>query len=371
MPKLHNAFFRGALALSVVSTLVASTAFSEEKKYQEVSAKPAQFNPNTAVVLSSPAYTFAVEFEALYVQPSGSNLQYAVEAVPLPLASPNWKVYEINPDYHFGFDVGVSCVFQDANTNLKLNWERFQSSDTAAKQVATTDMIGPLFEIGPDADVYKKSDGKVTFDFNTASLLAGVFVDFGNRLHTNLLGGIGFSRIKQTLFSRYSNLDGQTVRTITVPSTFTGAGPQVGLDFACNLYKGFKLTGEFFGSLFVGTQKNQNDYSSLSPALPILGAVSPNNQSTTVSNSTQIIPGLESKLGLCYEVTFKDHYTFKIEAGYKAEIYINAIQSIDMGSEVINIPADPVSVGVFARTFDQTISNFGLAGPYASVVFGF
>src|SRR5271155_3663982 len=56
-------------------------------------------------------YSFEGLFRALYLLPSGSDLYYAAEAIPLPLPSPNWFIEDIRPEYHFGFDVGLKATF--------------------------------------------------------------------------------------------------------------------------------------------------------------------------------------------------------------------------------------------------------------------
>jgi hypothetical protein len=45
----------------------------------------------------------------------------------------------------------------------------------------------------------------------------------------------------------------------------------------------------------------------------------------------------------------------------------NFFFSVDISSQVITPPVIPNTVGVFARTFKRTLSNFGLAGPYVSI----
>jgi hypothetical protein len=323
------------------------------------------------VFLSHPCHTFELFGSALLLQPTGNHLHYAAEAVPLPAPSPDWKIHQINTDYHFGFDVGLRGIFHSTNSDLTLNWEHFHSTDSASKRVSSTNMIGPFFEIGPDASAYKKAHGKATFHFDEVNLDYGILINFGDRLRTNLYSGVSFAYINQTLFSKFSNFEETVVRTIKVPSTFKGAGPQVGLDFAYRIVEGFHFVGEAAASLLVGRQKNHTTYKALSPALAPLGVSPPNKQKTNVHKKRQVIPGLEGKLGLSYLFTSCTHYMIKLEAGYQAQIYINAIQSIDMGSEVVTPPVVPDTVGVFARTFEQTLSNFALAGPYFMLDIGF
>ena len=97
------------------------------------------------VSLYQPTYTFDVEFAALLLLPMSNNLSYAVETVPLPLASPHWLIYDIEPTYHFGFDVGARVFCYQRNTNVILNWEHFHSKDSASKVVPSGDNDRAVF----------------------------------------------------------------------------------------------------------------------------------------------------------------------------------------------------------------------------------
>jgi hypothetical protein len=322
------------------------------------------------VFLSSPPCTFVASFQALVLQPSGSNLYYAAEAHPLPLVTPDWKIHEVHPGYHFGFDVAIGRAFHSTNSSLTLDWEHFDSGDSDRRKVSSQNMVGPFFEIGPDASSYKKTEGHASFRFNQVNLNYGVFVHFGDRLRTDFFAGVSFARIRQIMRAKYSNLAGDIKRTIKIPSTFLGAGPQLGFNFSYCIVKGFQFIGEGIGTFFVGRLKNHTQYTTASPALIPLG-IAVNKQRTGVSERAQVVPGLEGKLGLSYSYLFCKHYVIKIEAGYEAQIYLNAIQSTDMSSQVDLTPGIQAIEGVYARTFRRTLSNFAMAGPYAAIDFAF
>lgn len=349
------------LTLGIVLSLVSANIYGKSEADQSRSS--------TDVFLSSPSHSFEIEGSALYLQPTGSNLHYAAEAQPLPLVTPQWKIHEVGTDYHFGFDVGIRGLFHHTNSTLALVWEHFHSSDSAKRTVPPTDMIGPFFEIGPDSSFFMKAHGHAKFDFDQVNLDYGIFINFGSHLETNVYAGVSGARIAQTISSKFSSLDGTTTRSIKVPSSFLGAGPQLGLDFDYRIVDGFHFSGEAAASIFVGRQKNHTKYRSVSPALAGLGFPF-NPQKTTVHKKTQVVPALEGKLGLSYFYT-TCNFMFKIEAGYQAQVYFNAIQSINIGSEVLLPPILPNTTGVYARTFEPEISNFALAGPYLTIDFGF
>jgi hypothetical protein len=328
-------------------------------------------NPHcNQVITSSPAYNYDLFVSALFLKPSCSNLNYAAEAIPLPLPSPNWNIFEIHPQYYPSFDVGIKGIFHKHDTNLMLMWQRFKSSHCATTNVGPQNMIGPFFEIGPDATPYNQATGKVTFSFDEVNLDGGKFVHFGDDLSTNLFGGLSFVRIKENLCSTFVNSDGSITRTVNVPSSFIGAGPQFGFEGSYCLSDRVLLASKSLISLLAGKLRNHTTFSSTSPALAGLNITPPNVQHICVQNSFAVVPVFEQKIGLSYVISDQNH-EMKISAGYRLQLYINALQSVDMGSEVINVLPFPGTVGVFARTFQRTIHNFALAGPYLTFDFGY
>jgi hypothetical protein len=359
--------------LSCASVLVAA---------EKTSKKPEAAPPPPLVTLGNSNYHFEASFTALVMQPYANNLDYAAEALPFnygntyPAVSPSWVIPEISTDYHFGFDAKIVGMIHSANSSLMLNWERYHSpNDSSSLTVnSTNNMVGTFFEIGPDASVYKKGTGTVSFHFDEVNLDYGTFVQFGRLLRMNLFAGAGYARLVQNRFTTISDLPGTVIRTLSVPAKFQGAGPQLGFDFGYTIVKGLQFVGNTRASLFVGTFKNSTRYTTQSAALASTGNQNPNVQTTTVYNKGGVVPGFEGKLGLAYEVSYCGNYMIKLEAGYQAQVYVNAIRSTDMGSEVALAAAGSVgssTFGVYARTFDRTVSDFALAGPYATIDFGF
>ncbi len=326
--------------------------------------------------------------DLLFLQPNGSSLYYAAEAIPLDQSinggsglqavSPNWKVFEIFPNYSAAFKIGTKMLFSDLKTNLEANWERVYSSKSASKSLSTTAdggvlMIGPFFDIGPNSTVYTNAHGKAHFHFDSVDLVFGQeFCSFA-RLYPNLFAGGSFARIHQSLQSTYSNASGASDRTVKTYSTFTGAGPQFGLNFDYRIVAGFFFTGSSSLGLIIGELQNGTTYESDSPFLTSHGVAEPNTQTTEVPNRTQLIPAFKEKLGFSYASVFS---CCKVEFGfgYQTEIYIDAIQSVDMTAPQVVPTVSPVitpDAGVYAVGFERTLSNFILTGPYISLSIDF
>ena len=52
---------------------------------------------------------------------------------------------------------------------------------------------------------------------------------------------------------------------------------------------------------------------------------------------THVVPAFEAKLGLAYCFSYCK-WNVNIDAGYEVRFYVNAIQSVDIGSEVVTPP---------------------------------
>lgn len=323
---------------------------------------------------------FELYGDLLFLQPNGSDLYYAAEAIPfdpsiaVPAVSPNWKIFEIDPDYQVGFEVGAKALFTDPNASIEASWERLHSHDTASHTAGlASDMIGPMFDIGPNSTAYQTANGKASFLFDAADLVFGKKFCFHNNLYAGFYAGAGFARIKQTLSSTYSNLSGSITRSISTYSKFIGAGPELGLSFDYRIAGGFFFTGASSAGLMLGQMENKTTYQSTTPVLTALSIPQPNVQTTSTPHRTQLIPSFEEKLGFAYAANF-ECWKLTFSAGYQAQIYLNAVQTVDMTAPQV-LPSLDITgasgTGVFAVGFERTLSNFILTGPYIALAFDF
>ena len=148
-----------------------------------------------------PSWAFDCEISLLYLQPSGSNLHYVAEAEPLPVPSPSWIIDDIRPDYHFGFEAYLKVENPCREGGVILDYTHFYSKDSDSKAVSSSDMVGPFFEIGPDALLYTRAKGTVVFHYDALNLDYSLPFNYGNCLHSNLYAGVGGARIKEHLFT--------------------------------------------------------------------------------------------------------------------------------------------------------------------------
>ncbi len=351
------------LNLFISSSLTYLSVYADD-----INTNPERLHMPSDLFVYSPDYTFNAYFNALILQPTSSNLQYSLETISLSSTAPSWDIYEIKPSYHFGFDVGIGAVFHDANSSLTLDWEYFHSHDSNKKHTSSEgdNAFTPVYEVpgtASNASHYKKTKGTETVNFNEINLDYKTFINVGNLLKIDLFSGISSAQIKQKLYSNFSSTDGTKFLSTDSHSTFTGAGPQLGVDFSQKVIKGLNFNGSLAAALVVGSQKNHTSLNSYTGATVITQYISPKSK-------IQLVPNLEGHLGLAYLITFCKHYMMNLEAGYKAQVYFNPIQTTSVNNEttpfVISIaPTVPIT------SFKQVVSNFALAGPYIMLSFGF
>lgn len=321
---------------------------------------------------------FEVYGDAVFLQPNGSSLYYAAEAITLDPSipgaaaafSPDWNIYEIKPNYAPGFIVGGVIFFDNSSTALDVNWERLHTSDSESYNVPlSTDMIGPLSDIGPNSFRYSHAKAKATFNFDGVDLLLGQQLCVCKRLYPNIFAGASFAYIHQKMSATYSDGSDDISRTIDSYSKFIGAGPKFGVTFDYCLSRSFYFTGLSSVGLAFGQLKNGTTYQSKSPVLAANGVPEPNVQETSVPNRTQLIPSFDERLGLAFASSFQC-CELKLCIGYQTQIFIDAVQSIDMTAPQVLpalVPSGKVDAGVYAVGFERTLSNFILTGPYVSL----
>jgi hypothetical protein len=347
---MTNSFVRLLLGTFIWATVAISVRAQDALIPQVADGKTIDFGGS-----NSPS-RFEVSASLLYLQPGAGNLEYATLVTPLPLPSPDWSNQAISPNFSPAFHVGLRCLFAEPVNDFQVNWTHLNVTDGASVVASPDQFVGPSYEIGPDAEVFKIAHGSVDFAYDAINLDVGRQLFAGGPVQVRLFGGVQIASIGQNLSATFASYDGLTTSGNTTHSLFTGAGPRLGMKAEC--VKGnFDLLGEVAGALIIGGMQSRIDLSATSPAFPV-----PNDQSLTSPNATQVVPGIDTKLGGAYTFSTGCRGLFKIEAGYQAVVYFNAINEYSL-SEVVTPPTTQ-SVGVFLRTADHLQNNFTAHGPY-------
>jgi hypothetical protein len=220
--------------------------------------------------------------------------------------------------------------------------------------------VGPPFEIGPDAGLFRIANATAHFAYDAINLDAGQLFYSDGPTQMRVFGGLQGARIHQNLSATFQSIDGLNSNANTTDSLFTGVGPRLGMKAQC-IRGNSDFLGEIAGSALIGTMQSRIGFSATSPALAGLGIIPPNTQSLTSPDATQVVPSIESRLAAGYAFPVGNHGLFRIEAGYQAAVYVNAVSQYSLSGVVI--PPVAQGVGVFLRTATPLQSNFTVHGP--------
>jgi major outer membrane protein len=298
---------------------------------------------------------FEVSGSLLFLQPGAGNLEYGTLVTPLPIATPNWSNQSLSPNFDPAFRVGARYMPNESN-DIELNWTHLNTTTNGSFSAGPTQMVGPPYLIGPESALYKIAQGSVQSKYDAVNLVAAHTFCAECSFQLRAFGGVEFARIGQNLSGLFQSPDGSASSGYTTNSLFTGAGPRLGLKGQYALGD-FQFIGEFAAAGLIGTSQSRINFTTVSPALAGV-----NNQSLTSPNATQVIPSIDARLATAYTFLIGNYGLFKIELGYQAAVYFNAVSQYSLTQVPTMIMLPPV--GVFLATEQHSQSNFTDQGPY-------
>jgi hypothetical protein len=350
-----------------VNRLEASKAVATKHRSASVTAPPPQndgaFAAEPAAAMKTaerifdaaiprPLHHFEISGSLLFLQPGAGDLEYGTLTSPLPILSPDWSNQSLKPGLSPAFSIGGRYL-ADASNDVDVNWTHLDTASNASVAASPTQMVGPPYLIGPESIFYATGSGAVNFHYDSVSLDGGHTFCAECPFQLRVFGGVEFARIGQDLSGLFQSADGVDSSGYTNHSLFTGVGPRLGLK-GQYAFGDFQLIGEAAAAGLIGTSKSQIDFST-NTAL-----VGPNSQALISPNATQVIPSIDARLATAYAFPPGAYGQFKLELGYQAAIYFNAINQYSLTE--VSTTAPPV--GVFLASEQHSQGNFTSHGPY-------
>jgi len=304
---------------------------------------------------------FEISGTLSFLQPGAGNLEYGTLTTPLPLPTPSWANQSLDPNFSPSFTVGVRYMTNDSN-DIRLDWTHLHATTTGSFSASPTQMVGPPFLIGPESALYKNASGSVKQSYDAVNLDAGHTFCVECSFQLRAFGGVEVARIGQNLSGLFQSPGGFASSANTVNSMFTGAGPRLGMKGQYALGD-FQLIGEVGGAALIGTAQSRIDFTTVSPALGI------NNQSLTSPNATRVVPTIDARLATAYTFAPTAYGLFKVELGYKAAVYFDAVNQYSLTNVPTSLTLPPV--GIYLATQQHLTSNFTDQGPYVTASWSF
>jgi len=310
-----------------------------------------KFDPAASL---SPLPHFEISGSLLFLQPGAGNLEYGTLVTPFPVATPNWSNQSLTPSFGPAFRVGGRYMPDESN-DIELNWTHLNTVTNGSFVGTPTQMVGPPYLIGPEAALYKDGSGNVRFAYDSVNFDGGHTFCAECAFQVRVFGGLEFARVGQNLTGMFQSPDGTAYSANTTNSLFTGAGPRVGLKGQYDLGN-FQFIGEFAGAGLIGKSQSSINFATNSPAIGL------NNQSLTSPNASQVIPSIDARLATAYVFPPSNYGVFKIEVGYQAAVYFNAVSQYSLTNVPTGLTLPPV--GIYLATQQHLQSNFTDQGPY-------
>lgn len=316
---------------------------------------------------------------ATWLRPGANNLNYVIYNQELPAQSPAWNERELRPRFAPGFEVGARFVFPCAGEDVSLDWIHFNSNTSGTTNAPNEDFfLGPDYEIGPPGLVIRHARGHVRFQYDVINFSGGQFVDFGPRAEARFFGGVSAAFLREDIITNYSGntpvpFPGPFNMKQDITANYTGIGPRVGINMAYKADYGFSFFGEAAVSALIGSSYSKANFTGSAAELLTVYGQRVNHQLIKDQNVLQVIPAIDTKLGLTYDYQFANCSIFKVSAGYQAAVYVNAISQYLPQSLVVfeGIPEGIQTGGIFVATMSHRLANFSVQGPFLNFAFLF
>jgi hypothetical protein len=224
-------------------------------------------------------------------------------------------------------------------------------------------MAGPPFLIGPESGLYKTGRGTVQTKYDSVNLDAGHTFCADCQFQLRAFGGVGFARIGQDLTGTFQSPDGAASMASTTQSMFTGAGPRLGIE-GRYAFGDFEFIGEVAGAALIGTEQSRINFTTVAPVLS-----GPNSQFLKSPDATRVIPSIDARLATAYAFPPSNYGQFKVEAGYRAAVYFDAMSQYALTQVPTNLTLPPT--GVYLATAEHLRSNYTAHGPYLTAIWSF
>lgn len=324
-----------------------------------------------SVLFTRPTYELSVG--ALYLQPSSTNLDYAVYGFPFPTVSPHWQVQAVKPRYTFGYHIYGRYNIPCTDLDLFASWDHLRTSDSDSTQAGSGQFVVFPFQAGPSAgqDLNNPSqlaNSNARFDYDLVNLDVGKTVHYGPCAKMRFFIGISWAQIRQKLDTTFNDLAlTYSINSIN-NSRFTGVGPLIGIDASYQLpCSSFNIFASLATSALIGNINAVTDYISSSPTLAALG-ITTNYQNISPKNSPQVVPSLGGKLGIGYSYATAANPTVSnpillISIGYEYTTYFNAIATYNPTTVFGNVNTGAIALS----SLGKTVSNFNVSGPFVDI----
>lgn len=242
--------------------------------------------------------------------------------------------YNVNTDYHSGFNLEMGYHFGGTrNSNLQIDYTHLHTSDnsnaSASSLTVSPDSSGPV----------NSASSALTFNYNNVYFTAGHAIPMTNNFVLYLYGGVNYMQLSRNMDITGDGLGNSIFNK--VGTNFSGWGPTFGMDGYCepfDEYPNFSVFGGVQPSLLYGTMSGF-----------VHKRINTTYTEEIIPNENLVVPGLGGKLGVNYDIPYKD-VKFKLQVGYQLTEYFNIARDANYNNPINSSLQGPfVNFGVGVR----------------------
>lgn len=304
---------------------------------------------------------FFITGGATYLEPSTNSLDYlTIVDAPASPASTVASTESIQPEFNWGYFIQAGYRISH-HYDIEASWAQYNSNvsdSTNVNGLAGTTLYVITSNADSLADLTLPSESasassKQTINYSVFDANLGQYHDITEMLRTRIFAGINYAKVDATTTNLYSQANNTPTSLFDeYKSTFSGWGPEVGMDLEYKIWHQFGVVGHFAASFLIGQQDvSSNVYNS--------DIVRDGTQVIVDADSVaRLVPALDAKLGVNWNVPYSfKSCGFGVEAGYQVAYYWDVI--------------DQAQLTYAADATQHNYSNYGNMGPYLNLTASF
>jgi hypothetical protein len=287
---------------------------------------------------------FFITGGATYLEPSNNGLDYLTVTTLDPASS---YTEAVQPEFNWGYYLAAGYRISH-HYDVQANWAQFNSSMSDSTTVAfppsalfTTSNHASTNLIKPGESA--TADSKQTIDYSVFNANLGQYHNITEMLRSRIFAGIQYAKVDSDTHNTYNTppaVRRQDVSYDNYSSSFSGVGPEIGLDLEYKIWDKFGVVSHLGAAFLIG-QQDADSYVSIPNAT---GQVAVDSDSVT-----RMVPALDARLGLNWNVPYEyQRCSFGIEAGYEIAYLFDVINQVGVPS-------------------GDNYSNYGNMGPYLNL----
>lgn len=285
---------------------------------------------------------------ATYLAPTYDALEYfAIATDPsLPEISSNTKT--VSPSYAWGYFLEAGYKIRP-NFDIQASWTALDadSSDSASAAgpgtvVILSNLFGELLDVGESATAHSSE----TLNYQAFDTTIGQYHTIVDHLTARLFAGIRYAKIDLDTDNTYTISDIPSPIHNNYDSSFSGWGPELGMDLEYKIHNKVNVVGHFAAAFLIGNQEAESS---------TFFDSTPTQVDLELEKEVRTVPGIDAKLGINVDIPFmKFTDSILIEGGYQVAYYFDAITIVDANATT-------------ALGFGVQRSDVSMMGPYLNV----